>query len=298
MSAPTTNHPVAQFAGLAVMPVGEMADDYGRWLIHGPQGSGKTRLASTIGECGQTLFIDLTGEHGVRSFKGAPFAANMQVIRPVSITALDDVFWPLNNGGHDYKAVMVDTVTAVQKMVMRFLLGHDETAVREIRQGTAPAQIRTWGQCLDVMVDIATFWYGLADGGRDKPIHVVMTAQTSSRRSADGNAGGCPTCSRVPSRSCSRARTTSSTRTSRPFSTTSATTTFRPVNHIVRFGTDPIYRTKARLPYPLQGKMPAVLGRKQPTNLMSLSSVLGVGGVPSVPKKATRNPTRRTEHGH
>jgi hypothetical protein len=56
-----------------------------------------------------------------------------------------------------------------------------------------------------------------------------------------------------------------------------------PVNHIVRFGANPDYRTKARLPYHLYGKIPPVLGRKQPTTLMSLSRVLGIGGTPPAP---------------
>src|SRR5262245_57936867 len=172
------NEPLPAFAGLALHNVDDLAEDFGRWLIHGPQGSGKTRLASTIGEFGPTLFIDLTGEKGVRSFKGAPYGENLTIVRPDSVTALDDIFWTLAKGNHPYVAAVIDSLTAVQKMTMRFLLGHDETAVREIRQGVAPADIRTWGQSLDVMTDTATFWYGLADAQREHPIHVVMTAQT------------------------------------------------------------------------------------------------------------------------
>src|SRR3546814_5810199 len=61
---------------------------------------------------------------------------------------------------------------------MRFLLGHSETAVREIGQGVAPADQRTWGQALDIMSDIPTFWYSLADAERANPMHVILTAQT------------------------------------------------------------------------------------------------------------------------
>src|SRR3546814_19320466 len=66
----------------------------------------------------------------------------------------------------------------LQKMTMRFLLGHSETAVREIAQGVAPADQRIWGQALDIMSDIPTFWYSLADAERSKPMHVVLTAPT------------------------------------------------------------------------------------------------------------------------
>src|SRR5699024_1661645 len=54
-----------------------------------------------------------------------------------------------------------------------------------------------------------------------------------------------------------------------------------PVNHIVRFGSHPGYRTKARLPYTLRGKLPPILGRKSQTSLVQLSRVLGIGGIPA-----------------
>ena len=58
------------------------------------------------------------------------------------------------------------------------------------------------------------------------------------------------------------------------------------MNHVVRFGANSEYRTKARVPVHLRGKIPTVLGRKEPTSLAKLSRVLGIGGVPAQPKKA------------
>lgn len=266
------------------------AHDYGRWLIHGPQGSGKTTLASTIAGLGKTLFLDFVGEKGTRSFQGAPHAKNIDVARPQSITALDDLFWRLDRGEHDYAAVVIDSLTSVQKMTMRYLLGHDETAVREIKQGTAPADIRTWGQALDIMVDTATFWFGLADGNREHPMHVVMTAQTKIVEDDDGDSVRIPDVQKGA------------------LSITCAAPDYivycdveenpdhivddsvEPVNHIVRFGSHPGYRTKARLPYHLRGKVPPILGRKQPTNLATLSRLLGVGGAPVKGKGKTPDP--------
>lgn len=266
--------------GIPVFGVDDMPNDYGRWLIHGPQGSGKTTLASTIAKLGKTLFLDLTGERGIRSIKGSDYGKNIIVARPTSVTQMDDIFWTLNSGEHDYKAVVVDSLTSVQKMTMRFLLGHSETAVREIKQGTAPADIRTWGQSLDVMVDIATFWYGLADGSRDNPVHVVMTAQTKvtedeiaevTTRTPDVQRGALSIVLASPDYIVYTEEEEDTDNIAEDGSTTT--------RHIVRFGGHPGYRTKARIPFDLRGKLPSVIGRgKNPPDLAALSRVLRIGG--------------------
>lgn len=282
---------MAGFAGIDIVDVNEEQPDFGRWLILGPQGGGKTTLASTIGELGKTLFIDLMGEKGTKSFRNAPYAKNIDVIRPESITALDDVFWALDKEGHPYKAVVIDSLTAAQKMTMRFLTGASETAVREIRQGTAPADQRTWGQSLDIMTDMAVFWYGLADGNRSHPMHVVMTAQV--KMIEDEINGGVRRQPDVQKGALSIVRATPDyivyadvEENIDAISDESQPST----NHIVRFGTNPDYGTKARLPYDLRGKIPEVLGRKKPVTLGSLSKVLGVGGV-SAKKPASKTAT-------
>jgi energy-coupling factor transporter ATP-binding protein EcfA2 len=275
--------------GVEMMTEEELPSDYGRWMIHGPQGSGKTTLASTIAKLGPTLFIDTTGEKGVRSFKGASFADNITVVRPPSITNMDDIFWDLNKGaavdkkGRKFKCVVIDSLTGVQKMTMRYLLGHNETAVREIKQGTAPADIRTWGQSLDVMIDTATFWYGLADGNREHPLHVVMTAQTkvqddeiamTSTRTPDVQKGALSITLASPD------YILYTEEEENPDAI--GDDTLPATRHIVRFGGHPGYRTKARVPVNLRGKIPSVIGRgKQDPDLASLSRVLGIGGVPA-----------------
>ncbi len=277
-------------AGLALLPPDQLKDDYGRWLIHGPQGSGKTRLASTIAECGETLFIDLTGEKGTRSFRGAPYASKITVVRPTSITALDDTYWWLADGNHPYVAVVIDSLTATQKMSMRYMLGHSETAVREIKQGSSPADQRTWGQTLDIMTDTATFWYGLADADRPHPMHVVMTAQT--KLIEDDETGELD---RVPdvqkgALSITLAAPDYIIYTDWEEDQEALNDPELPqFKHIVRFGGHPRYRTKARLPFPLIGKIPPILGRTKPTSLRELSRVLGIGGVPASPTKTRAN---------
>lgn len=283
------------------MGVDDLPEDYGRWLIHGPQGSGKTTLASTVAKLGPTLFIDTTGEKGVRSFKGASFANNITVVRPTSVTAMDDIFWALNKGeakdraGRRFTCVVIDSLTGVQKMTMRYLLGHDETAVREIRKGVAPADIRTWGQSLDVMVDTATFWYGLADGNRPHPMHVVMTAQTkvtddeiamTSTRTPDVQKGALSIVLASPDYIVYTEEETDIEAL--------GDDSISQTRHIMRFGGHPGYRTKARVPVHLRGKIPSIIGRgKNSPDLAALSKVLEIGGVPKA--AAARNTTTNTK---
>lgn len=286
---------MSTFAGVDLSGLGDDEADYGKWLIHGPQGTGKSTLASTIAEAGPTLFIDLLGEHGTQSFKGAPHAANIKIARPKSITHLDDIYWALAKGGHPFKAVVIDSTTSVQKMAMRYLLGHDETAVREIKQGTAPADIRTWGQSLEIMQDLATFWFSLADATRPQPMHVVMTAQTKMNEDDMGNT------IRVPDVQKGALSLLLASPAYIVYCDVEdnmdaiGDDTEPPVNHVVRFGANPEYRIKARLPYHLRGKIPPILGRKGPTSLTKLSRILEVGGIPAPAAKKAEAPAAKAE---
>jgi hypothetical protein len=262
------------FANLDLYSPEELGNDYYAALIHGPQGSGKTTLAASVAELGPTLFIDLTGEKGTRSFRGSPWEANIKITRPDSITDLDDIFWALAFEDHPWEAVVLDSATSVQKMTMRYLLGHSETAVREIKKGAPPADIRTWGQSLDVMTDLATFWFGLADSQRDKPMHVIMTAQTKHMETDEGDVVRTPDVQKG-AQSMFRAAPDYILYTDvmEEFNDLGETE----LAHIVRFGNNPAYSTKARLPYDLRGRIPAVLGKKEPLTLGRLAATLSVG---------------------
>lgn len=285
-----------EFAGVPFAGIDSLPQDYMRALIHGPQGSGKTTLASTIAYTGRTLFVDLIGERGTRSFAGAPYAKNVHVIRPESVTQLSEIYWALAKGDHPYKAVVVDSITAVNKMAMRFLQGHSEDAVREIAKGSKPAEFGVWGQAGDVMVDLATFWYGLADANRPKPIHVVMTAQTKIKENDEGMAVRTPDVQPAA------------------LSLTLATPDYvlytdledhpdhmedpdniPAMRHVLRIGSDPAYRTKARIPYKLRGKVPPILGRKRAVSLVDLGRLMEVGGMPAKRRPAadtTKTPAK------
>ena len=273
---------MGSIAGLTLSSPESVGTDYGKWLIHGSPGSGKTFLGSTIAQVGgKTLYIDMRGERGARSFASTPWSANIEVVRPTSIKQFFDLFNELNKGTHDYRAVIIDSLTAVQQSTMRFLLGFSETEVRQIKERMDGADQRTWGMSLDIMRDIATFWYSLADSERKRPIHVVMTAQTKIIEDETNE-----TISRVPDVQRGAVNPTIAaadyvvyTETEDDFDTVDADGNAAE-RHIVRFGNDVEYRIKARVPAHLHGRIPRILGRgKAPLSLTSLSRTLGIGGI-------------------
>lgn len=270
--------------GVKIVKAADVQPDYGRWLLVGDQGTGKSTLASTIATLGKTLYVDMIGEHGTRSFQGAPYAGNIDVARPHTIQAMDDLFWALDKGGHGYKAVVLDSASAAQRMTMRFLTGASETAVREIQNGGRGADMQTWGRALDIMSDIATFWFGLADAGRREPMHVVIVAQTKTIEDSSGRPSyQIPDVQKGAVGTFLAAADYALWTKIEPNIEALGDESRPQVRHVVQFGADPSTRAKARVPMDLWGKIPQVMGRNGPTSLGTLSQVLHVGGVPAAP---------------
>ena len=140
-------------------------------LIYGEPGSGKTRLASTIADQGaKTLFLDFVGEHGTASFAGAHYAKNIDVYQVDTVEALDKVYYHLKSGKHDYDALVVDSLTAMQNYAERFAQGFQETSIKEISRGTqTQSSFQVWGKSNMVMTEVAKFFSDLASPSSVRP---------------------------------------------------------------------------------------------------------------------------------
>lgn len=276
--------------GLDVKSASSGPRDYGRWLLHGEPGTGKTTLAATIAGAGKTLFVDFPGERGTRSFQGSPHEKNIDVVRPTTVGQIDDIYWALEKGGHGYRAVVLDSLTAFQHMGMRFILNQSETTMKEIQRGAAKTpEFRDWGQSADFLKDLATFWFALADGSRPEPMHVVMTAQTEMKvNEVTGEATRTPVIQRgalpIVRASADYIGYTDTVENPEAFGDESQPA----VKHVLRFGSHPGFTTKARVPRNLEGKVPPIIGMKNAPNLVTLSRLLGIGGVPYPAKKQTQ----------
>lgn len=172
----------------------EGLDDLGtdklKLLIHGAQGHGKTTFVSSIAEKKKTLIIDLPGEKGLKSIKSLPYTKNIKVIRPTEVGQLDDIFWDLQMDEGSVKgteAVILESASAYQKMVLRMIMDNPENKVRAIDKSVRMANQQEYGKVLEFMTDLCTFWYGLADATSANPMHVLFTCQ--SKRIEDEDTG-------------------------------------------------------------------------------------------------------------
>lgn len=261
--------------GLSLIPSTSMKPDKMRVLVHGFPGTGKTYYASTIAQLGPTLYVDMIGEKGGRSFKGSEWEKNITIVRPDTVADLTKIYKALSAGGHGFTGVILDSLSAGQKSAVRFLLGYEEDTVSEIRKGRSGPDMRTWGNVLEIMTDISTFWHGLADGQRKEPIHVVFTAQTKGHEDDEGNTRLYPDVSKG-SRAIAMATPDYVLYTD--FEEVAAEDGSGLImKHVVRLGPDSRVATKARVPVDLHDVVPSVLGLgNTPLSLATLAKMLKV----------------------
>lgn len=289
---------------LEVQKVNAMAANCGKWVIHGPTGSGKTTLAATIaGVGGRTLFLDLPGEKGSRSLQGSPYADVIDVVSPTTLKDLDTIFYALMAGPSryprgwsttPYRAVVIDSISAVARLVNRHLLIGDETATQEIaKDSVVQASFTTWGKSaakLTGLVDNFTSLASIVD--RQYPLHVVIIAQTKMR---DDEISGRTT--RSPDiqpaalgplmASCDYA-VYCDTEPVAIDTMAEDDPLASAVRHIVRFGKgEADYATKGRIPQHLWGRIPPILGRNGQLSLTALSRLLQIGGIDEIQKEET-----------
>lgn len=287
-----------EMLGISTARMDEASQDRLKLLLHGRSGTGKTTLAATIAELGPVLYVDLPGEYGVKSVVGMTGSENIDRWRPTSVEQLDDVFWKLQTEPHNYNAIIVESLSALQKMFLRYLLGHSETKVQQVTRNPKQADMRTWGRLLELMTDFTIFWYGLASAENDRPVHVIMTSQTKPVEEGEGDSRRVveigPDVSKG-SRSivqatpdfigyCHHERIESDDLT--------VPDRFQPV---VRFGPHDLFVTKFRQSIDAPRRLPDVMGVKSRVTLPKLIQALGIPSGAPTPKKTTKKTTKTTK---
>lgn len=135
-------------------------DPHVKVLVFGHNGSGKTRFAATAPKC---LIIDIN-EAGTRSAVGS--GAKKVVVD--NWPDIGHLYWYLKAAKHNFESVAIDTLTAMNMLAMRFVLGEAED--RDPARVKDMPDKRTYGKTGQLMTSM--IW-----AFRNLPMHVVFTAQ-------------------------------------------------------------------------------------------------------------------------
>ena len=171
---PKSRSEAIELASGLIQPVGEV-EDYLAMLIYGRGGMGKTTFGASSGL--KTIVIDF-GEKGTLSVKKQP---NVFVYRVQFWSELDWIYWYLKSGKHDYKVVVLDTVSSMAKIGMKWVLGDD--ASRDANRDPLMPTKQSWGKLGQLLGTAFDNW-------RNLPMHVIFNAHERSTTTEDEDTGG------------------------------------------------------------------------------------------------------------
>lgn len=103
-------------------------------------------------------------ERGSLSIRNFP----AQVFKVETWTDIDLAYWLLHTGNHEFETVVIDTVTSLAQLCMKFVLG-DEASRDPTKDPDMPGK-RDWGKLGELMRTVILNF-------RNLPMHVVFLAQ-------------------------------------------------------------------------------------------------------------------------
>lgn len=163
----------AKKAANAIIPASQI-DSHMKFCLYGRNGAGKTTFACSSNL--RTLLIDCNEQGWVAVRK----RTNVDVFRVEYWHQVDWVYWYLKAGDHPYEVVVIDTVTMLANIGMKWILG-DEASRDPSRDPQMPDK-RHWGKLGEVMkTTIINF--------RNLPVHVIFTAQEKTTTTEDDEGG-------------------------------------------------------------------------------------------------------------
>jgi hypothetical protein len=151
-----------------IHPASELPQNQ-NFLVYGDSGTGKTRLAASAPKI---LMIDVNdkGQDSVRR------DLNPDFIQVEYWREINDIYWFLQEGDHDYESVGIDTVSNLQNICMDFVLG-DEASRDASRDPDMPSR-QAWGKVGKLMrTQIINY--------RNLPLNVIFVAQLRARQIGD-----------------------------------------------------------------------------------------------------------------
>jgi len=162
-------------AGFPIVSVGTM-EKYVNILIYGEPGVGKTVLAGSaaaVDAMAPVLLLDIEG--GTMSL--ADTYANVDVIRVLHWRDLQKIYDKLLSGDHEYKTIILDSLTEAQKLSMGDIM--KRVAKEDPDLDPDIPTMRAWGKNIEQM---RKFTRAL----RDLPVNVIYTALVDSEKDNRG----------------------------------------------------------------------------------------------------------------
>jgi hypothetical protein len=151
----------------------DQADPFVKILVYGRNGSGKTRFAASAPNC---LIIDIH-EEGTRSAKGTG-AKKFPKKGQITWDQIGNVYWYLKSGNHNFDSVAIDTVTAMNRLCLRMVMGEAED--RDPNREIGMPDRRAYGRAGELMREQLLAF-------RNLPMHVIFTAQERVISDEDGD---------------------------------------------------------------------------------------------------------------
>lgn len=168
MAKPKDRSKANQRIAKRIKPASEI-EDYLRFLIYGYPKKGKTRLCASAPD---VLLVDIN-DKGTSSTRRD---TNPNVFPVSTWSDINDLYWFLESGDHQYKTVALDGITGMQTLCMNFVLGEEKSldASRDPDLPRGP----TWQKASQMMKTQITNY-------RNLPMNVIFTALVRVRSSGD-----------------------------------------------------------------------------------------------------------------
>lgn len=147
---------------------------YLKAVIYGRNKTGKTRFSCSSEQ--DTFLIDCN-EKGTDSIRNRK---NVTVYEMTKYEDLDPAYWYLKSSGHPHKVVVIDTVTMLAKLGMRWVLKDD--VEKDLDRDPLTPDKRSWGKLGEALNEM-TFRF------RNLPMDVIFLAQEKQTTTDDDEGG-------------------------------------------------------------------------------------------------------------
>lgn len=172
-AAKTTRDKNAEDAGGKIKSVSEV-EPFLKMCLYGRNKVGKTQFSCSSNL--KTLIIDCN-EKGFASVRKRP---NVDVYEVARWEDLDPIYWFLKNGNHDYKVIVIDTITMLAAVGMKWVLKDD--VERDMTKDPLTPDRRSYLKLGEMLKDAIIRF-------RNLPYHIFFNAQekTSTDDDEEGN---------------------------------------------------------------------------------------------------------------